>query len=275
VSAQRGAQRARGGAAARGFTLLEVMAAVLVLGMLYAVLANAAMRGLRSEGDSRRRIQASLLADLWLAERELELSLGQIPKEGQIQEQVESYVVDVTVAPFDPTILMAASEELARKRPSRTGSRLPSRTAGTPGAGAADAAGTGAAGRGAGAAGSAGFPGAQTGQGLQGTPGAPIDPNAPALGESLLTPPGPGQAGRLRRIDIAVRWQEGAEERRVTRTTFAFDTSGLEQLFPESGGGGAGEPGADEEQGSAKQIEDMLKQLGGAGGGAPDEEPVE
>ena len=46
-----------------GFTLLEVMAAVLVLGLLYTVLASAAMRGLRSEGTDRRRADAEMIAD--------------------------------------------------------------------------------------------------------------------------------------------------------------------------------------------------------------------
>jgi prepilin-type N-terminal cleavage/methylation domain-containing protein len=62
----------------RGFTLFEVMAAVLVLGMLYAVLANAAMQGLQSEGETRRRLQASLIADRALAEIETQLALGVI-----------------------------------------------------------------------------------------------------------------------------------------------------------------------------------------------------
>ena len=46
-----------------GFTLIEVLAAVALLGILYAVLARVAIEGLRAEGDSERRLEASLLAD--------------------------------------------------------------------------------------------------------------------------------------------------------------------------------------------------------------------
>jgi prepilin-type N-terminal cleavage/methylation domain-containing protein len=57
----RGASRVRG--ARSGFTLIEVLAAVALLGILYAVLARVAIEGLRAEGDSERRLEASLLAD--------------------------------------------------------------------------------------------------------------------------------------------------------------------------------------------------------------------
>jgi hypothetical protein len=44
------------------------MAAVALLGILYSVLARAAIEGLRAEGESERRLEASLLADSRLAE---------------------------------------------------------------------------------------------------------------------------------------------------------------------------------------------------------------
>jgi len=46
-----------------GFTLIEVLAAVALLGILYSVLARVAIEGLRAEGESERRLEASLLAD--------------------------------------------------------------------------------------------------------------------------------------------------------------------------------------------------------------------
>jgi prepilin-type N-terminal cleavage/methylation domain-containing protein len=52
----------------RAFTLLEVMAAVALLGILYTVLARVAIEGLRAEGESKRRLEASLLADARLEE---------------------------------------------------------------------------------------------------------------------------------------------------------------------------------------------------------------
>jgi hypothetical protein len=67
-----------------------------------------------------------------------------------------------------------------------------------------------------------------------------IGAQAAAPAEDLLAPPRTGEDGRLRRIDVAVTWQDGEREERVTRTTFAFDTTGLESLFPEKGTGASG-----------------------------------
>ena len=60
----------------RAFTLLEVLAAVLILGLLYTLLADRAMRGLRSEGQSRRLTEAASLADTALVDLETLLALG-------------------------------------------------------------------------------------------------------------------------------------------------------------------------------------------------------
>jgi type II secretory pathway pseudopilin PulG len=213
------------------FTLLEVMAAVLVLGMLYAVLATAAIRGLRSEGESKRRLEASLLADRWLSDLELQLALGQVPQKGAQQEQIESYVVSTNVLPFDPTAMMEVGQDFLKKRgverraPSRpTQSSTPQQPA---------------------------VPGAEE--------AGPTAPDPALAGQSLLTPPRAGDDGRLRRIDVVVSWYEGEVEERVTRTTFGFDTTGLEELFPEDqDGGGGGEEGGGEDN---SELEDMLKTL--------------
>ncbi len=61
--------------AERGLTLLEVLAAVAVLGLLYTVLASAAVQGLRSEGESRRRLEASLLMDEQLVQIRIRLDV--------------------------------------------------------------------------------------------------------------------------------------------------------------------------------------------------------
>lgn len=84
-----------------GFTLLEVMAAVLVLGLIYTVLAESAMHGLRSEGTNRRRGEASLLADRRLAELEATLPGGAPLSPGSTEEDVPPYHVTVEVAPLD------------------------------------------------------------------------------------------------------------------------------------------------------------------------------
>ncbi len=178
------------------FTLFEVMAAVLVLGMLYAVLANAAMQGLQAEGETRRRLEASLIADRALAELETQILLGVIPPSSRAEEAQDPYLVTVTVQPFDPSVLLVPPEE---------GEAAP-RAAGTP-------------------------------------------------AETLLGPPSSGAEGRLRRIDVLVAWSDAGQERSVGRTTFAFDTSGLEELFPEGE-----QPGEQQDQTEA-EIREELRRL--------------
>jgi prepilin-type N-terminal cleavage/methylation domain-containing protein len=86
----------------RAFTLLEVMAAVLVLGLLYTVLAEVAMEGLRAEGISRRRAEASLLVDDRLAQLETYLETNP-PVPGTTEEDVSPYHVTTEISPLDVT----------------------------------------------------------------------------------------------------------------------------------------------------------------------------
>jgi len=85
----------------RGFTLIEVMAAVLVLGLLYTVLASAAMRGLRAEGTDRRRADAAMIADRELSALEAELASGAALEDGLVQHEQEPYIVRLDVEPVD------------------------------------------------------------------------------------------------------------------------------------------------------------------------------
>lgn len=187
------------GARRAGFTLLEVLAAVLVLGVLYTVLANVAIQGLRAEGESLRRLEASLLADETLARIEAELSVGIVPPIEHREEVQEPYevVVDVTELELPPGLLEQADE----------------------------------------AAGAAAGEGTRLG-GAQG------------LESSVLGSTEPGQPGRLRRIEIVVHWAEADRDLSVTRTTFAFDSTGLESLLP-----GEDQP---------LQLDDVLEQIRGA-----------
>jgi prepilin-type N-terminal cleavage/methylation domain-containing protein len=99
-----------------GFTLIEVMAAVLVLALLYTVLASAAMRGLRSEGTDRRRADAAMIADRRLSEIETGLSAGVAPKDGRSEDEQEPFKILVEVAPADVLALLPAAlrGEIAR-----------------------------------------------------------------------------------------------------------------------------------------------------------------
>jgi prepilin-type N-terminal cleavage/methylation domain-containing protein len=94
-----------------GFTLLEVMAAVAVLGIVYVVLARGAMQGLQIEGDAGRRLRASLLADRILNDLELELAAGSAPRVGESETSEEEFAVVVEVSPFDVASILPATEE--------------------------------------------------------------------------------------------------------------------------------------------------------------------
>ncbi len=85
----------------QGLTLLEVMAAVAVLGLFYTVLADVAMQGLRAEGEASRRLAASLLADQALTELETALEDGTLPPLGRTQVEQEDFRISVEVASFE------------------------------------------------------------------------------------------------------------------------------------------------------------------------------
>jgi prepilin-type N-terminal cleavage/methylation domain-containing protein len=92
-----------------GFTLLEVLAAVAVLGLVYVVVARGAIQGLQTQGDAGRRLRASLLADRVLSDLELALATGSAPQVGETQSSEEEFEVVVEVAPFDVASLLEAA----------------------------------------------------------------------------------------------------------------------------------------------------------------------
>ncbi len=82
----------------RGFTLLEVLAAVALLGLVYTVLAGVVIRGLRAEGESQRRLEASLIADRTLAELELLVGAGTAPAVSETETEEGNFLVLVRVS---------------------------------------------------------------------------------------------------------------------------------------------------------------------------------
>jgi prepilin-type N-terminal cleavage/methylation domain-containing protein len=108
----------------RGFTLIEVMGAVLVLGLVFTWLASVAMIGLRSEGTDRRRANAQLLADLELSTIEASVTAGEMPKDGSNERDEEPFRVLVEVAPTDVLGLLPAS--LAKDIAANSDPRAPS-----------------------------------------------------------------------------------------------------------------------------------------------------
>ena len=61
---------------ANGFTLLEVLAAAVMMAAIYAVLTASNIQGVILEGDADRRLSASLLADGALADLEAQIAQG-------------------------------------------------------------------------------------------------------------------------------------------------------------------------------------------------------
>ena len=79
--------------------------AVAILGIVTVVLARVAIQGMQIEGDAKRRLQASLLADRLLNEIEVGLLSGQAPRLGPSRVDEGPYQVEVSVTPLEPATL--------------------------------------------------------------------------------------------------------------------------------------------------------------------------
>lgn len=87
-----------------GFTLFEILGAVTILAIVYSWLATSAMQGMRSEGLSKRRLEASLRIDEELMALETDLATGTVPPVGHTEQDLDdSFHLVVDVTPFDPT----------------------------------------------------------------------------------------------------------------------------------------------------------------------------
>jgi hypothetical protein len=82
-----------------------VLGAVLVLAMLYTVLAEVAIQGLRAQGESRRRLEASLFADELMTDIEASLEAGELPPLGVSAEEEDPYIIELEVIPFNTSTL--------------------------------------------------------------------------------------------------------------------------------------------------------------------------
>jgi len=96
----------------RGFTLLEVLGAVAILAILYTTLSSVAIRWLRSEGESRRMLEASLVADWEISQFELQLDTGVAPELGVTESETEDgFKVTWEVTPLQTKIFKTALEK--------------------------------------------------------------------------------------------------------------------------------------------------------------------
>jgi hypothetical protein len=73
---------------------------VALLGIVYTTLARVSIEGLRAEGESRRRLQASLVADVVLSELETGFAAGVVPEVGEEQREFEEFTIDIAVTLF-------------------------------------------------------------------------------------------------------------------------------------------------------------------------------
>lgn len=105
-----------------GFTLLEVLAAVAILGIAYITLGSSGIQGLQHEGEAKRRLKASLIADSAIAEIEMQLEAGVTPPLGQNESEVDDFAIAIEVAPF--SIDIPEEDESSGKRLGNARSRL-------------------------------------------------------------------------------------------------------------------------------------------------------
>ncbi|MFQ5417488.1 MAG: prepilin-type N-terminal cleavage/methylation domain-containing protein [Myxococcota bacterium] len=100
------------------FTLLEVMAAVAVVAIVFTTLSRVSSEGLRSEGTSKRRFEASLLADEILAGIEEQAALGIMPEIGDEEHEEGIYTVLIEGSAMNLENVFPIGEEEPRDDPS-------------------------------------------------------------------------------------------------------------------------------------------------------------
>lgn len=105
------------------FTLLEVLAAVAILAIAYTTLGSSGIQGLQQEGEARRRLEASLLADASIAEIESAIEAGTTPPVGEEETESDGYRIQVSVAPFT-LVVPEAQQADGGKRLGNAQSRL-------------------------------------------------------------------------------------------------------------------------------------------------------
>ncbi len=95
-----------------GFTLFEVLGAVAILAIVYTTLSGVAINWLRSEGESRRILEASLVADLEISAFELELDTGVAPEIGVTKTEDENgFTLTWEVTPLETQIFKTAQQQ--------------------------------------------------------------------------------------------------------------------------------------------------------------------
>jgi type II secretory pathway pseudopilin PulG len=125
----------RNSPAGTGFTLIEVVGAVAIVGIWFLVLSTSAFNGIAAESRAQRLFEASLVADEALADAEVQAMLGlQIELEtseyGDLDyDGLPEYFVTVESEPFDPLMQLVAVDPSAQAAafvdPSESGTTTP------------------------------------------------------------------------------------------------------------------------------------------------------
>jgi prepilin-type N-terminal cleavage/methylation domain-containing protein len=104
------------------FTLIEVMAAAVILGLFVASISTLMSEGARREGDARRQAEASALADDEIAKLEEGFARGAAPPIGTGETLKERFRVASRVRAFDASQLApAAPRQPVRDAPAPPG----------------------------------------------------------------------------------------------------------------------------------------------------------
>lgn len=109
--------RAAQSRALRGFTLIEVMLAAVILALSVAVIASSVMNAQLGEGDARRRAEASAYADRLLAEMEEKAARGAAIELGEHESSEGAFIATIEVVAFDPSALQQAESGAPKKGP--------------------------------------------------------------------------------------------------------------------------------------------------------------
>ena len=83
---------------------------MVVFGLSFTMLAQVAMQGLAAEGESSRRLRASLLADQLLGDLEGQLAAGAAPPLGLTEDEIEEFATEIEIRPYDLAIHLAGAE---------------------------------------------------------------------------------------------------------------------------------------------------------------------
>jgi prepilin-type N-terminal cleavage/methylation domain-containing protein len=96
-----------------GFTLIEVMAAAVILGLIVATISPLLMQARTDEGDARRRASAAMLAERLIVEAEEAIARGAPPQIGTRELSEEILRATVETKPLDASALEGVAAQVA------------------------------------------------------------------------------------------------------------------------------------------------------------------